>query len=396
MIGFEFETFLLLKARKNLIGSTTPVLEALVNGQKGWHVSPDMRSPIDPETNKPYPDLVPTLMDGKEILPKYSGYGDWEFITQPFMENEDGFKALKSVVSSIIQATNTLESQGIGKDIQLKLLLDKNITWGEHARKNVKENDDIVVFIPKSAQMEIASYKGFSQKSIFASPQMTAGIKLERMPYLFHALGTNNTVSQFLLGRNPVDLPYWNAVFTNALTQANDAVKASFDGFSLKEGTEGYNIYLGAVAFLTHVISLAETATNLTQAKYISPLLSRTNLGHFANFVKPADDFKENILKASKRKSEDKLFPKSPLLLNITISDWLDTVIKGNDPISWGQIRTGTDPHRWDPQKVGPSGKEGLGFVFEFRSLANADYMKWDGVVANGYEVVTGINVSTV
>src|SRR5882672_424564 len=90
MIGFEFETFMLLKARANLIGSTSPVLEARIDGKRVWHISPDMRSPIDPETKLPYPDLVPSSKDGKTILPKYSGYGDLEFITQPFVEGEKG------------------------------------------------------------------------------------------------------------------------------------------------------------------------------------------------------------------------------------------------------------------------------------------------------------------
>jgi hypothetical protein len=395
MIGFEFETFMLLEARANLIGSTTPVIEAKVDGKKGWHVSPDMRSPIDPDTGKLYPGLAPTEVDGRQVLPKYSGYGDMEFITQPFVEDKEGFKAISRVVRNIETATQTLETQGIARDIPLKILLDKDIKWGKHAADHVKQDDDIVVFIPNRAQMEIGKFGVHAQKAVFASIQMTAGIKLERIPYLFYQLGQPATAESKILLERYAGHATGYSQFVNALKNAQKALAASFSAISLRNNQQEYNKYLGAVAFLAHIIDAGKTAKDLEQAKYVSPMLSRTNLGYLASPYKEDEDFKTDVLKAGGRVGTDKLFPLSPKLNQITIGNWLDALIAGNDPISWGQIRLGTDPHRWDPQQVGQPGKTSVGHVFEFRALGNTPYTDWSMVAERDFELIINLNAST-
>jgi hypothetical protein len=355
-----------------------------------------MRSPIDPETKLPYPDLVPSMKDGKTILPKYSGYGDLEFITQPFVESKQGLQDLLQVVRDIRTAATTLENGGIAHDIPLKVLLDKNVTWGEHVAKHFKQDDDIVVYIPKGALMEAAKVGPYVQKFVFASVQMTAGVKLERMPYLFYQLATPGSMeSKILLERYNGD-PSGNAPFADALQGAVQALKGSFAVIRLTKNSPAYNKYLGAVTFLAHVLKRGAETSDLDQAKYLSPLLSRTNLGRLATVYKSdKDGFKEDVLKASSRSGADLLFPYSPLLKKITINDWLDALIAGNDPISWGQIRLGTDPHRWDPQEVGTPGNTDVGHVFEFRALGNAVHINWDATVERDSMLIADLNNST-
>lgn len=386
MIGFEFETYLLMKARSNLIGATTPVVEGKVDGKIAWHISPDMRSPIDHDTGKWDPDLQPSNIDEQTILPKYSGYGDVEFITQPYVENEAGLDSLLKAIKHIQTFVDTLEMRGTRHNINLKTILDNvpMTAWGEHAGKNVKQDDDIVVFIPNASQISKAVH------ATWASVQMTAGIKLDKMPYLFSLLSSDTPESRYLLARLGRT---WDSFFAETLASSKEAVKNSLSGIARRNDARAYNTYLGAVVFLAHILKRGAMATNLDQAKYLSPILSRTNLGKLAQRFKDDEEFLPMLLKVSGRRDDELLFPNCPKLMKVTVTAWLKALLGGNDPISWGQTRSGSDPARWNPQMVGAPGNEDEGHVFEFRAVeGQAGFGNWGSVAQEGFEIVAEIN----
>lgn len=386
MIGFEFETYLLMKARSNLIGSTTPVVEGKVGGKPAWHISPDMRSPIDHDTNQWDPDLAPSNIDGNMVLPKYSGYGDVEFITEPYVENNEGLEALLKSIAHIQTFVDALEMQGTRHNINLKSILDKvpMTEWGKHAKEHVKADDDIVVFIPNASQIPKAVH------ATWASVQMTAGIKLDKIPLLFALIAKDTPESRYLLSRLGRD---WDSFFTETLDRSKEAVQLSLSGIALRNSPRAYNIYLGAVLFLAHILKRGAVAKNLDQAKYLSPILSRTNLGKLAIRFKDDEDFVETLLKASGRNTNELLFPTSQTLSTLTVGAWLQTLLNGHDPINWGQTRSGSDPARWNPQMVGAPGNQDEGHVFEFRAVdGQASFGNWRTVAQEGFEIVTYLN----
>lgn len=386
MIGFEFETYILMKARSNLIGATTPVVEGKVDGKIAWHISPDMRSPIDHDTKQWDPDLQPSNLGGQIILPKYSGYGDVEFITQPYGENEAGLDSLLKAIKHIQTFVDTLEMQGTRHNINLQTILDKvpMTAWGDHAGKNVKADDDIVVFIPNASQIPKAVH------ATWASVQMTAGIKLDKMPYLFLLLSRDTPESRYLLARLGRT---WDSFFAEMLANSKETVKHSLSGLARRNDARAYNIYLGAVVFLAHILKRGAMETNLDQAKYLSPILSRTNLGKLAQRFKDDEDFLPTLLKVSGRSPNELLFPNCPNLAKITVDAWLKALLTGNDPISWGQTRSGSDPTRWNPQMVGTPSNEDEGHVFEFRAVeGQAGFGNWRSVAQEGFEIIAAIN----
>jgi hypothetical protein len=206
----------------------------------------------------------------------------------------------------------------------------------------------------------------------------------------FSLLSSDTLESRYLLARLGRT---WDSFFAETLSGSKEAVRNSFNQIALRNNARAYNTYLGAIVFLAHILKRGATATNLDQAKYLSPILSRTNLGKLAQRFKGDEEFLPMLLKVSGRGANELLFPNSPKLAKITVDAWLNALLAGNDPISWGQTRSGSDPTRWDPQMVGAPGNEDEGHVFEFRAVeGQAGFGNWRSVAQEGFEVVASIN----
>jgi len=125
----------------------------------------------------------------------------------------------------------------------------------------------------------------------------------------------------------------------------------------------------------------------VNKAKYIHPLLSRTNFGLLPPAVRQNPNLLEDVIVASGRATAANwntqvnvaLFLASPTFNQIHIGTWLNGIVGGRDMVNWGQDNNAA---RWNPAHVGPAGQQSIGHVYEFRGIANggmrvADWTLW-------------------
>jgi hypothetical protein len=408
-VGFEFETPWMLKAPANMIGSDDAVIQGPETSDDPkhpkplWHVSPDMKAPprdpkfadLEDQSKAPlHPDFRETreevpvsgfgwlgVTETKVTPPKYQGFGNLEFITKAFEENDAGRDELRTAMQQILDMVAKFFMFYPG-DIPLREALNLYVSWGKHVKDKAKR-DDIVVDTRPTKKGELS-----------AAMQMTAGIKQEKLLALLDEMGARTARGRMFIQRgDEADQQAWAGQYALAVAGAQAAVgeigKAEHESRDARQKAT----YLGAIANLGHVILAGEHIEKADQAKYVVSLMSRTNFGKLADEVRKAASFKEHVLRAANSVDPNrKLFPNSPRLYQGKVGEWIDAIISGNDPVNWGQ---GKDDKRWDPQHVGVEKERAIGHVYEFRNLARVDSKDWPRVAEAYFDAVILLNKAT-
>jgi len=346
-VGFEFETGWTVKAPGGVIGSDTDI----VTGTR-WKMRPDMK-PLPPGMLQGSFNLLKLGYD----LPRYTGYGSVEFITDPFPETPAGrfhliftMNQLEQKVKSIGKISKGLTGWG---EVPVSDVVGGSVVWSPWMLTKPERDD---VWIDRHGEQATAT------------PQMTAGIRLVRIPRLLHAMGTaplGGTPNLLARYQNPTPVRQLIAgIEARAHTQAN---------LRLANTAAENEAYEGALAHLGLIVCLAGITATVTQEKYLSPLLSRTDFGRLPLQVRNDINFQRDVMIASGRDNGMGWAPtlNDALFIDVnrgtrTIGQWLTAVANGADPMTWGQDRTLAS---WDPQVVGPVGHQSTGHVYEFRAL---------------------------
>ncbi len=350
-VGFEFEMNWTVKAPGNTIGAGTEIITGT-----NWHAEPDMRPVPDPNERH------------------YTGFGNLEFVTAAFEEDAGGRFDLQFAVNQIVNLVNVIAARwyGLGGwgEARLADFVNGGVAWG--ANTPAARRDDIWIDRRRSAGV--------------ASPQMTAGIRLENVSSVLDEMGQTTPAGQpDLYGRAPSPAGQAlhaarariHAVHGRAVQQANLAA-----GMTAAERQR----YEGALAHLGLIVALGAVVDVGTNEKYLTPFLSRTNFGDLPYSIRTSPTLIRDVVIASGRGnnanwlavSGNPLFASSPNMNQRTIANWLTDIANGNDPLQWGQEG---DLTRFDPQAVGPQGHRSIGHVYEFRGVSRrlpvAGWLAW-------------------
>jgi hypothetical protein len=368
-IGFEFETHWLMKAPGGLLGSDDAVIEGA-----GWHVSPDMRAPS--LESRPTKNFF-----GQNVVPKYQGFGNVEFITDAFEEDQTGLEGLKLAMEEIEIAVKKLQG---GYDVKINQALGGGIRWGEFLRE---ENED-----RKAKRNEIVIEDTTNGPT--AAPQITAGVKLAQVATILYRMGNpNNDIETSLTEKMTTEESRELERKIIRVTARNAQILASDAGRRHPEWTPLEVMeYSGAVAHLAMIVFKAGIFTDLEQAKYVSTVLSRTNFGLLPDHIRQEPGFWQDVVLASTREQDTlgRVF-KDANVSKLSFAEWSQAISLGRDPVSWGQ----SSEHRWDPQQVGPQGNRGLGHVFEFRGVGEGLHVsKWKEFALSRFRYFCKLNAS--
>ncbi|HTW14904.1 MAG TPA: DUF4157 domain-containing protein [Nocardioides sp.] len=422
-VGFEFETPWEIKGPSNTIGSDTDAfvgqrgptaeeINALAEDERPsmqdlWHVSPDMKPPtmtvqgphgpiqvMRPEflpTKKTVPKGgIESLWGATEeviTLPKYSGYGNLEFITAAFEETPQGLVHLTKTITQIVEVVDYLSSKPAGETTVAELIDNViPLEWGKHLRlkENLEKRKDVVIdtrpWPPGGAPL-------------YAAIQLTGGIKLEQIPALFERMSQP-------VPHNGGDLLHSSrggdrqATRTEATRRATKEVldQADADSYYAKSARPEQAAYEGAVLHLADIIRRGATiGTGTDKTKYVTPLMSRTNFGLLPFAIRSAPEFAQHVYDASEVQPAAKLFGANgnTHLWQGTVQTWVESIQAGNDPVNWGQDK----PERWAPQNVGEPDDQSIGHVYEFRGLnAQLPVTDWMTEALRLFAAVQAIN----
>ena len=339
-VGFEFEMNWAVIAPSNTIGMDTAIMQGT-----GWHAEPDM---------KPLPQA---LIQGGH----YGGYGNLEFITDAFPETANGRFGLAFAVNEIVGLVCRIGSSwyslsGWGQ-VRLADFIAHPIAWGP-----------VTANLPNERKRDIWIDRKDSAGT--ASPQMSAGIRLEKVADVIGLMGAPAINQPDLYGRQVVNSQARTRL-TNVVGRAQTQSQARNATFANADEQARYK---GALAHLGSILELASLAQNVEKTKYLHPLLSRTNFGLLPAGIRNHANLIEDVIIASglgnaitwNNVLNHQLFPNSQNLSTQTVGQWLNAVIAGNDPLNWGQ--TG-NLARWNPAVVGPVGHQSQGHVYEFRGI---------------------------
>jgi hypothetical protein len=319
-VGFEFEMNWAVKAPANTLGMDTDIITGT-----GWHAEPDL---------KPLP---PAMLNQT----RYTGYGNLEFVTDAFPETPAGRFSLQFTLNQIEGLVGRMASSWYGMrgwgEVRLSDFVNGGIQWGAVTGALPGRND---IWVDRN------------NSTGTASPQMSAGIRRERLSERSTAPHTMRTLIGQVQARAQVQAALRQATMTASEKQR----------------------YEGAVAHLGCIVAFG-AQFSVTKLKYLHPLLSRTNFGSLPHSIRNHPNLIEDVIIASglgtaatwAAQTGTALLAASPSLNQITIGNWLNGIIAGRDPLSWGQ--TG-NLARWTPATVGPQGNRTVGHVYEFRGIA--------------------------
>lgn len=396
LIGFEFETPWLIMGPQGTMGSDDPVVESREDQKPSrWHISPDFHpEKMDREEFKPRtivrPSSIPLfgrLLPPKveHLPPKYGAYGHLELITKAVEETPQGCREIISIVAEMQEAVRVIGEKAEKAVPIAELALRMNrVSFGKHLQE-LETRYDVVV--EKTCPLD----------QLFAAMQMSAGIKLEQISNLIRDLASRKSfylrdrslfgpTSKFVSsqgGAAEKEDDRFRENFALALGNANRVLSNNIILNQL--APEKKNILLGALATFSSIILLGKNNI-FEHEKYLSPLLSRTDLGNYKKVIEDiypkeyttdsAEDFIRMVLEASASRKEEQLLKE-----RLTIGEWLTHIFKeGKDILSWGQnAKEGhniRDP-RWNPAQVGAPEMLSRGHIFEFRALPNVPYRDW-------------------
>lgn len=365
MIGFEFETSdLVVKAPAHTLEMHVPFLVGT-----GWGLYLDVM-------------LSPMELTGNASS-KFRSWGDVEFVVDAVPETGQldrlnvTFNEISRFVANLYKA-----KPWTSKDVLLhKVDFGPGVNWSPQVLKATEENRKLIT-------IEIR------QKVVTAAPQVTAGLKLGALLPLIEYMGREVKPGDFRID-----------FLGKARTTARQKIYSAAAGLaSLRTLPDRYSPlqqqeYQGAVAQLSDVIVWARVLKDVGHEKYLTPLLSRTNYGQLPEFIRQHRNFKKDVVECAAvlldKGAGVTLLRTDPFLNKtqpsaLTVGQWLQAIIMGEDPLRWGQKKG--DP-RWLPQLVGPERNQGWGMVFEFRGIEEGlPVDDWKRFATSKVPFIAGVN----
>jgi hypothetical protein len=390
-IGFEFETPWIIYAPARILGPDTPVITGT-----GWGLIPDFASTMlaTDAQGRPLPlppELRPTeriernffgMEKTVTVPPQYNGFGHLEFVTDAFDESQEGLEQLIETIMHIQAFVRSL-ADAQGDRVELAGFVRGNIKWSPHAAG---------FELPTLVRIVVDKSAAFS-----ATPQMTGGIKLSKMPELIEQMSSGSRVSKYMNRGQDKTAANDQGTMAVSLDKAKD--QAAFTALAGRWNATQENQYIGAVTHLTNVV-LRGKVSYPSKSKYLSTLLSRTDFGKFPDFMKA--NLKADVLAAAEAQAGSALFNQpgagdQAKRSALTVGAWLDGIVAGKDPEDWGQDRRNVEKtERWEPQAVGKEGDQEIGHVYEFRGAGTnlADVNDWLKYALGMFEFVRYVNSS--
>ena len=384
-VGFEFETNWYVKGPLGSVGFH----KAIIKGT-GWHITGDSPGFTTVEQ-------YASVGVGKGT--EYKDLADVEFVTDAFDEDPEDREKLKQTLLEIkhvaqhLASAKSCSTNWFGTDdVKAATAIGGPVTWGEHLESK-KELREGVVFARTGP--------------LTAAPQMSAGVKMERLYKLLSDVTANQ---KGFLGADP---GYLQQEYQYALTKAREIARRhehpinstqnfwwDFD----KKKYEGVLALLGIYARMAWVLG-----PRLPYDKAVSALLSRTSFGKLPGWVRKVPTLIADVVEASGRsnpkaslfrqkleEAEEKYFLQNPekkpkfWYSLLSTEAWVQGIIDGKDPIVWGQ----TDrPERWKPGHIGQFLDKSKGHVYEFRGLRKGvGVADWDTFALDLYDYIVALN----
>ena len=325
--------------------------------------------------------------DGWSVHADFNGTKVAEFVTDP-VEESDGFElmmqmsSLESFTDKIVKAPGVAGRGGNW----VKLRADDTAeTW-------IKKGD---------AEMK-------------AAPQMTTGVRLDRMIPLMKAMskGRNLAGPQELLNKPKGE---GAEKIARLMREATKRAEEYFNGLATEEKTKpGMDQFAGAIALLGLYALLGKEHVDLEYAKELSPLMARTNLGklpaNIRSYYKGGKGFGQGIMHVAgipEGEIDQKLFrrafkgetdPSGP-----TFREWIVGIKSGDDPLrafSGGQMSNldrlegvGKTTLNFDTFE---EEHEAQGLIVELRGMQEGlPHNKWHTLAYHLREYMAKLNQST-
>jgi len=172
-----------------------------------------------------------------------------------------------------------------------------------------------------------------------ASPQMTAGIRLDRMIPLMNAMSKQRN----LLGpQELLNKPSGEGAekIARLMRDATKRAEDFYAGLSISEkAAPGMNLFAGAIALLGLYALLGKEHGELEYAKELSPLMARTNLGKLPDSVKQHPKFRTGIRQVAGIKASEVDRPlfrqgfQDKSATGPTFKKWIEGIKAGDDPL---------------------------------------------------------------
>lgn len=305
-----------------------------------------------------------------------------EFVTDP-VEESDGFGLMMQVSNLESYTSDIVASDGVA---------GRGGDWVK-----LKENKDAELWIKKGdADMK-------------AAPQVTAGIRLDRMIPLMKAMskGRNLPGPQELLNKPTGE---GAEKIARLMREATKRAEEYYAGLSTTEkAAPGMNLFAGAIALLGLYALLGKEHAQLEYAKELSPLMARTNLGKLPDSVKNHPKFRTGIRHVAGIKASEinlKLFRQGfqgTTVTGPTFKEWIAGIKSGDDPLRALSANQMSNLDRLEG--VGPTTLnfdtfeedfEAQGLIVELRGMQEGlPYNKWHTLAYRLHEYIKHLNSST-
>jgi len=358
-VGFEFETSWELAATTR--GSGVP------NGAN--------------ETALPV--KVPLVKrDGWALTADFNKTKVAEFVTDP-IEESDGF--------TLLMQMNTL----------------RNVTSGMVAADGTAGRDGDWIKLKQNSTAELWIKKGDADMK--AAPQMTAGVRLDRMIPLMKAMSKNRNLPgpQELLNKPTGE---GAEKIARLMREATKRAEEYFASLSVPEKTApGMNQFAGTIALLGLYALLGKEHGQLEYAKELSPLMARTNLGKLPASVRTHGKLGRGVMYVANIPEGDldqKLFRQGfsdGSFGGPTFRAWITGIKRGDDPL---RAFSGDQMSNLDRlEGVGPTTLnfdtfeedfEAQGLIVELRGMQEGlPHDKWPTLAYHLREYIVHLNSST-
>lgn len=359
-VGFEFET--------------------------SWEMAATERDPSAPGTVRmvemPIKQQI-TGSDGWQLHADFNKTPVAEFITDPVDEDEwlglfDQMNALEDATGRIVKA------QGKGPDHWIKI-----------------SSKDTKSFWMKKGDPEMR-----------AAPQMTAGVRLDRLISLMRAMSwkRNRPGARELLNKPRGEGAEKLALLMNGAASRAEAfcknlATGKVSGIPAQTVDERL---VGVLAFLGLYVLLGQKHAPLDYAKELSPLMARTDLGLIPNELRNHAAILDGVMYVGDVQGADRLLFASGFnikgrveMVGPTIKEWIDGIQGGSDPLRVLSENQMSNLDRMEgvnrKARVGPSEIEYVhqaqGLIVELRGMREElPRTKWSTVAEKLQAYIKGLN----
>jgi Domain of unknown function (DUF4157) len=402
-VGFEFETGWHVKAPRNTLAKNVAVVKGA-----GWRLVPDVVVLKNIEKQQELEKKLAIKKGGY-----FDSFGDVEFVTDAFEEDDEA--GLKAAMGELFAfADRVMKHKGpalyqtwwLGeRDVPISEVMSGNERWGKTLRDEPVPTDDAEAAgkakarNKEKAQKRSAAVIDRTTPGLTAAPQMTGGIRLDKLLNLLRDMGENTrgTKRELMAGKKAAGQEDEQSVNSQLLALVSPAAQR----LAMKRGVElahditfRWNQYQGLLALVGTYAALAARCLTGGVDKYLVPLLARTPLGKMPDGIRDRDFLLEDVMEVAGLKDPDQPFFVDKQMPQLTLRAYIDSVRRGNAAITWGQD---TKDDRWDPKNVGPAGHKALGHVYEFRELVKGvDYTQWTDFAIHLMRYVRKINTGDI